>query len=119
MSKYRDALLPGALFLVSLTCYSLHWLTAPPGISQDASRLGLYAFDFVHEKLFSFYIYHQFAPHPFIVYIHSLVLPVFGFNNAALRGVTIVGGALATPAIIGLLVGSLKTRGLLLPAEQG
>ena len=99
MSKHRDALLPGALFLVSLACYSLHWLTAPPGISQDASRLGLYAFDFVHERLFPFYIYHQFAPHPFIVYIHSLVLPVFGFNNAALRGVTIVGGALATPAI--------------------
>ena len=99
MSKYGDALLPGALFLVSLSCYSLHWLTAPPGIGQDASRLGLYAFDFVHEKLLPFYIYHQFAPHPFIVYIHSLVLPVFGFNNAALRGVTIVGGALATPAI--------------------
>lgn len=77
----------------------MHWLTAPPGISQDASRLGIQAFDFVHEGLFPFYIHHQFAPHPFIVYIHSLVLPILGYDNAALRGVTILGGALATPAI--------------------
>lgn len=99
MRNSRKALFPGALFLVSLATYSLHWLTAPPGIGQDASRLGIHAFDFVHEGLFPFYIYHQFAPHPFIVYVHSLALPIFGYDNAVLRGVTIVGGALATPAI--------------------
>ena len=99
MSKYYGALLTAALFLVSLTSYSLHWLTAPPGISRDASMLGIYAFDFLQEKLFPFYIYHQFAPHPLIIYVQSLVFAVLGYSNATLRGVTIVGGALATPAI--------------------
>ncbi len=98
ISKYYDGLLPAVLFLFSLIVYSLHWLTAPPGISGDASRLGLYAFDFLQEKLFPFYVYHQFAPDPLIVYLQSFVFAVFGFNNAALRGVTIVGGALASPA---------------------
>ena len=99
MSKYIPILTPAALFLVSLTFYSLHWLTAPPGINGDASRLGLYALDFIHEKLFPFYIYHQFGPHPLIVYLQALVFSVLGFTNAALRGITIVGGAVATPAI--------------------
>ncbi|MYC93553.1 MAG: glycosyltransferase family 39 protein [Caldilineaceae bacterium SB0661_bin_32] len=99
MSKHISTLLPAALFLVSLTCYSLHWLTAPPGINGDASRLGLYAFDFVHDKLVPFYIYHQFGPHPLIIYIQALVFSALGFTHAALRGITIVGGALAAPAI--------------------
>jgi len=99
LRSYSKAMVPGALFLVSLASYFMHWLTAPPGIGQDASRLGLYALDFVNEGLLPFYIYHQFAPHPFIVYIHSLVLPLFGYDNGVLRGVTIVGGALAAPAI--------------------
>jgi len=99
LRSYSKALLPGALFLLGLVTYSMHWLTAPPGIGEDASRLGIYALDFVQEGLFPFYLYHQFAPHPFIVYIHSLLLPILGYDNGVLRGVTIVGGALATPAI--------------------
>ena len=99
MSKYHGALLPAALFLVSLTSYSLHWLTAPPGILNDSSMLGIYALDFLQVKLFPFYVYHQFAPHPLIIYLQSLVFAALGFNIAALGGVTIVGGALATPAI--------------------
>ena len=96
--KYYNSLPAAALFLLALMIYSWHWLTMPPGISGDASRLGLYAFDFLQEKLVPFYIYHQFAPNPLIVYLQSLVFAVFGFNNAALRGITIVGGALASPA---------------------
>ena len=99
ISRYAGSLLPVALFFFSLVFYASHWLTSPPGISGDASRLGLYAFDFLQEKLIPFYIYHQFAPNPFIVYLQSLAFTLFGFNNAALRGVTIVGGALAAPAI--------------------
>jgi len=87
------------LLFLSLIFYSAHWLTSPPGISGDASRLGLYAFDFLQEGLPPFYIYHQFAPHPLIIYLQSLVFATLGYSNAALRGVTIVSGALATPAI--------------------
>lgn len=112
-------MLPGALFLVSLASYSMHWLTAPPGIGEDASRLGIYAFDFVQEGLLPFYIYHQFAPHPFIVYIHSLVLPIFGYDNAALRGVTIVGGALATPAIYWACCLFFEERGVAFARRAG
>ena len=99
MGKYISILTPAALFLVSLTIYSLHWLTAPPGLNGDASRLGLYALDFIHDKLIPFYIYHQFGPHPLIIYLQALVFSGLGFTRAALRGITIVGGALATPAI--------------------
>ena len=99
MSKYYGVLLTAALFLVSLATNSLHWLTEPPGIDSDAARLGLYAHDLLQEKLFPFYVYHQYAPHPLIIYVQSLVFAVLGYSNATLRGVTIVGGALATPAI--------------------
>ena len=99
MSKYYGVLLTAALFLVSLTTNSLHWLTDPPGLNIDAVRLGLYAHDLLQEKLFPFYVYHQFAPHPLIIYVQSLVFAVLGYSSATLRGVTIVAGALATPAI--------------------
>ena len=99
IGKHYDGLLSAGLFLLSLIVYSAHWSTSPPGISGDASRLGLYAFDFLQEKLFPFYIFHQFAPHPLIIYLQSMVFATLGYTNAALRGVTIVGGALATPAI--------------------
>ena len=99
MSKHITALALAALFLVSLTSYSLHWLTAPPGINGDASRLGLYALDFVQDNLLPFYIYHQFGPQPLIIYIQSIVFSALGFSRASLRGITIVGGALAVPAI--------------------
>ena len=99
MSKYYGALLTAALFLVSLATNSLHWLTAPPGISWDGARLGLYAHDLLQEKLLPFYVYHQYAPHPLIIYLQSLVFAVLGYSVTTLRGVTIVGGALATPAI--------------------
>ena len=99
MNKHITVLAPAALFLFGLISYGLHWLTAPPGINGDASRLGLYAFDFVQDKLLPFYIYHQFGPHPLIIYVQSLVFSMLGFTRAALRGITIVGGALAVPAI--------------------
>ena len=70
MNKHITVLAPAALFLFGLISYGLHWLTAPPGINGDASRLGLYAFDFVQDKLLPFYIYHQFGPHPLIIYVH-------------------------------------------------
>ena len=99
LSKYHDGLLSAGLFLLSLIVYSSPWLTSPSGISGDASRLGLHAVDFLQEKLVPFYIFHQSAPNPLIIYLQSLVFATLGYTNAALRGVTIVGGALATPAI--------------------
>ena len=81
MSKYYGALLTAALFLVSLATNSLHWLTEPPGIDSDAARLGLYAHDLLQEKLFPFYVYHLFAPHPLIIYVQSLVFAVLGYSN--------------------------------------
>ena len=62
--KLVDWLIPIVLFLVGLIVYSAHFLTAPPGISGDAARLGLYAADWLYERLFPFYIYHQFAQIP-------------------------------------------------------
>ena len=119
MSKHFSTLLPAALFLVSLTCYSLHWLTAPPGINGDASRLGLYALDFVEDKLVPFYIYHQFGPHPLIIYIQALVFSALGFTRAALRGITVVGGALATPAIYLAAFWLFKQQGPVLARRTG
>ena len=99
MRKYYGALLTAALLLVSLATNSLHGLTDPPGIDSDAAKLGLYAHDLLQEKLFPFYVYHQYAPHPLIIYVQSLVFAVLGYSVTTLSGVTIVGGALATPAI--------------------
>lgn len=70
MGKYRTpgALLATSLFLVSLTTNSMHWLTVPLRPGGDASNLGLYAHDLLQEKVFPFYVYHQFGPHPLIIY---------------------------------------------------
>ena len=111
IGKHYDGLLSVALFLLSLIVYSSHWLTSPPGISGDASRLGLYAFDFLQDKLTPFYVYHLFAPNPLIIYLQSLVFATLGYTNAALRGVTRVGGALATPAIYWASLWLFQDRG--------
>ena len=96
--KLVDWLIPIVLFLVALIVYSAHFLTAPAGISGDAARLGLVAADWLYERLFPFYIYHQFAPNPLIVYLQAPMFAVLGFSRETLRGVTVVGGALAVPA---------------------
>jgi hypothetical protein len=77
----------------------MHLLNAPPGISGDAARLGLYALDLLKRNLWPFYIEHQLAPHPLAVYVQAPVFAVFGFKLAALRGVTAFAGALAVPAV--------------------
>lgn len=97
--KQNKWLIPLALLLLSLTVYFAHFLTAPPGLNGDAARLGLYTFDFLQEGLFPFYIYHQFAPNPLIIYLQAPVFTLWGYTPAALRGVTLVGGALAVPAL--------------------
>ena len=94
-----DAGLSFALFLVSLAFYLLQWLVLPPAIGRDAAELGLNAFDFLQENIFPFYVYHQFAPNPLIIYLQSLAVAIFGYSIASLQVVTIVAGALATPAI--------------------
>ena len=111
IARYSDGLLAAGLFLLSLVVYAAHWLTSPPGISGDASRLGLYALDFLQEGLPPFYVYHQFAPHPLIIYVQSLVFATLGYSNAALRGVTIVGGALAVPAVYWASTWLFRDRG--------
>ena len=101
MGKLRiSAALPAvAIFLLSLAINSLHWLTLPPTPSWDAPKLGLYAHDLLQENLFPFYIYHQFGPHPLIVYLQAFVFAVFGLSMATLQSVTVVAGAMAAPAI--------------------
>ncbi len=74
--KLVDWLIPIVLFLVALIVYSAHFLTAPAGISGDAARLGLVAADWLYERLFPFYIYHQFAPNPLIVYLQAPMFAV-------------------------------------------
>ncbi len=97
--NHVDAGLSFALFLIGLAVYLLQWLALPPDIGRDASELGLNAYDFLQENIFPFYVYHQFAPSPFIIYIQSLAVALFGYSIASLQVVTIVVGALAAPAI--------------------
>ena len=90
---------PIILLSCSLTTHFLRLLTSPPGINGDAARLGLYVLDLLKCNLWPFYIKHQFAAHPFVIYLQTPVFMVFGFKLAALRGVTAFGAALAAPAI--------------------
>ena len=99
ISHRVDAFFSSAVFLVSLTLYSWHWLATQPDIDHDASRLGMHAVDLLEEGVIPFYIYHQYAAHPFIVYLHSLAFAVFGYSDVVVQGVTVVGSALAPPAI--------------------
>jgi len=101
--------MPLLLLLLGVGMQLVHFLSSPPGISGDAARLGLYAFDFLQDNLWPFYIYHQFAPNPFVVYLQAFAFSLFGFTLTALRGVTAFGGALAVPAAY--LAGSELFRG--------
>jgi 4-amino-4-deoxy-L-arabinose transferase-like glycosyltransferase len=101
--------MPLLLLLLGVGMQFVHFLSAPPGISGDAARLGLYAFDFLQDNLRPFYIYHQFAPNPFVVYLQAFAFSLFGFTITALRGVTAFGGALAVP--VAYLAGSELFRG--------
>jgi 4-amino-4-deoxy-L-arabinose transferase-like glycosyltransferase len=90
--------LPLILLLLGLATHFAHLLTAPPGVHGDSARLGLHAFDFIQRGIWPFYVYHQAAPNPLIVYLEAAAFVVFGFTPAALRGVTAFWGALAVPA---------------------
>jgi len=91
--------LPLILFLFGLGTHFAYLSVTPPGVYGDSARLGLHAFDFVQRKIWPFYIYHQFAPNPLIVYLQALAFTIFGFTPSALSGVTAFWGALAVPAI--------------------
>lgn len=99
--NHVDAAFSFVLLLVSLTFYSLHWLMLPPprAINVDAVRLGMYAHDLLQEGVFPFYVFHQLAPNPLSVYIQAPVFAAFGYNIASIQGITVVAGALASPAI--------------------
>lgn len=88
---------PALLLVVGLAAFFARLMTAPPGINGDAARLGVTAFDFLYEDLWPFYIYHQFAPHPLIVYLQAALFSAAGFTLAALRGLTAFIGALWVP----------------------
>jgi len=87
------------LLLLGLATHFAHLLTAPPGIHGDSARLGLHALDFIQRGIWPFYIYHQAAPNPLIIYVQAVAFTIFGFTPAALRGVTAFWGALAVPAV--------------------
>jgi 4-amino-4-deoxy-L-arabinose transferase-like glycosyltransferase len=95
--RVRDWL-PLFLLLLSLGTHFSHLLTAPPGVHGDSARLGLHTHDFLQRGIWPFYIYHQAAPNPLIVYLQAAAFLVFGVTPAALRGLTAFWGALATPA---------------------
>ena len=97
--KFTSALPAVALFLLGLTINSFHWLTLPLRPGFDGSSHGLYAHDLLNENLFSFYVYHQFGPHPLIIYLQAIAFAIFGLSAAAMESTTIVAGALAVPAI--------------------
>ncbi len=97
--KRLDASIVLVLFLSSLAVNYLHWLNLPVTPTWDASRLGLHARDLLQENLLPFYIYHQLAPHPLIVYLQAFAFSIFGYSLETLQGVTVVGVSLAAPAI--------------------
>jgi 4-amino-4-deoxy-L-arabinose transferase-like glycosyltransferase len=76
-----------------------HYVSAPPGVQGDAARLGLHTIDFIYRNVWPFYIYHQGAPDPLILYLQAPLFVAFGFTPATLRGITALVGALAVPAI--------------------
>ena len=94
-----DARLSIALFLASLISSCYHWFQVLPYIGVDAARLGLYAHDLLQEGIFPFYVYHQFAPHPLLIYLQALVFALFGSGVVSLQAITVVGGALTAPAV--------------------
>ncbi len=116
-----DAAISFALFLISLTFYSLHWLMLPPprAINVDAVRLGMYAHDLLQEGVFSFYVYHQLAPNPLIIWIQAPVFAVFGYSIASIQGITVVGGALASPAIYWAARWFFEDRGTVFARRAG
>ncbi|MDE0633243.1 MAG: hypothetical protein OXH73_17190 [Caldilineaceae bacterium] len=95
--NHVDVGLSFALFLVGLAVYLMQWLALPPAIGRDAAELGLNAYDLLQENIFPFYVYHQFAPSPLIIYMQSFAVALFGYSIASLQVVTIVAGALAAP----------------------
>jgi 4-amino-4-deoxy-L-arabinose transferase-like glycosyltransferase len=95
----RSDLTPLLLLLLGFGIQFVHFFSAPPGISGDAARLGLHTLDLLQNKVWPFYIYHQAAPNPLIVYLQAVAFTLFGFTLTALRGVTAFGGALAVPAV--------------------
>lgn len=69
-------------------------LLQPDGLSGDAARLGLHAWDFLQRDAWPFYIYHLFAPNPLIIWLHTLAFALAGPTVAALHATTIVIGML-------------------------
>ena len=69
-----------------------------PAPYHDAASLAMHTRDFLQENIFPFYIFHQYGPHPLLIYIQALVFSVFGYSVASLQGITVVGGALVAPA---------------------
>ena len=93
-----DAWLSIALFSISLSSYYFHWFMLRPAPYHDAAGLAMHTRDFLQENIFPFYIFHQYGPHPLLIYIQALVFSVFGYSVASLQGITVVASALVAPA---------------------
>ncbi len=86
---------PILLFFYNLSVYAiLRWLSPHLLTGGDAARLGIHAWDFLTRQVWSFYIYHLYAPNPLIVFLHTLAFAVFGVTLDALNGVTVGIGVL-------------------------
>ena len=119
VSKHVDAVLSFTVFMVSLAFYTWHWFTAQRVINHDSSRLGLYALDLLEENIFSLYVYHQYSPNPFIIYVDSLVFAVFGYSQSSVQSVTVVGGALTAPAVYWVSRWLFEDRGIAFARRAG
>ncbi len=95
MSRFRTTLI--GLFLLSLSSYLLIWWRYPALVNGDAARLGIHAVDFLRHDVRSFYVYHQFAPHPLLIYLHAPVFTVFGTTVNTLKAITMLSGILVAP----------------------
>ena len=93
----RQGILVGSLLAVSLVSAFCHLLTAPAGINGDAARLGIHAWDFLTRGIRPFYVFHQFAPKPLLVYLQAAAFALLGSDLAVLKGVTAFVGALSAP----------------------
>ncbi len=91
--------IPLALLGLGIVTNFITLTTVPPGLLGDAARCGIYTWDFLQDKLWPFYVYHQWAPNPVILYLQAPVFLIFGFTQAAVRGVTAMASALAVPLV--------------------
>jgi hypothetical protein len=89
--------IPLALLAFGLICHFWGYLDYPLDLGADAARLAIHTWDFLDRGIWPFYIYHQDAPNPLLIYLQAPLFIVFGFTPAVLRGLAVFMAALLSP----------------------